>query len=315
MYLEQFVNPLLAAPTLDGAFYAGSRTMNMAGFTEQQLRHMKHVGITPQDLRGPAISHRYKLRRLGSPSAGIWMRRQPATEEEYYAQAHQALHTKRASSADRLMGEHTDRLRETLGTRESSNQGNVGHLDKMPAHGLAANAVYSSIEGMLARGEQPERIFPELFAWAREGEQGLHKADRLSLDVHRRSMDARYNGKPVHDYAGQLWALAQYRNDGGVPEWAAGDFFSSYVPNEFTRKNLRAWCRETGKAPSMAAFYETGIGVPGVYSHEIFNYFREKYPAEPESEIIRRCELDKALAWQRHVELRTAKIGALAAGR
>jgi hypothetical protein len=314
-YYMQFVNPLLTAKTLAGPFYAGSReTTKLSEFSDHQQRHMQEVGVTPNDLLGKFMSRRYVLRRVGSPSAGTWLAPPPETEEEYLDQAHTDLQSQRISSVDRLMGEHTDRARLVLGAFENCSLGNVGDLDKMTCDAIVANAIYSSVEQMIARGQKPEALFPDIFGYTHLGKKrALQKAHESNLNIHRFGMDAFYNGKPAHAYGERLLELARFGEKRRVPNWAIGDFLSSYVSNQKTRDTLYNWCRQTGQAPSMEAFHQTGIGIPAVYLHEIFNYNHQKYPNLPEADIIRLCDLDLARSFvrdvDRHVTQTTRSLG------
>jgi hypothetical protein len=317
-YYMQFVNPLLAAKTLAGPFYAGVReTTQLPDFSDHQQRHMQKVEIQPNDLAGKFMSRRYVLRRIGSPSAGTWLTPPPETEKDYLDAAHTNLHNQQISSVDRLMGEHTDRARVVLGAFENCSLGNVGDLDKMSVDAIVANAIYSSVEQMVARGQKPEELFPDIFGYARLGKQrALQKAHQSNLNIHRLGMDAFYNGKPVHDYGERLLALARYGEIRRVPNWAIGDFLSSYISTQKTRETLYDWCRQTGQPPSMEAFHQTGVGIPAVYLHEIFDYNREKYPNLPEADIIQLCDLDLARSFvrdvDRHVTQNTRYLGAKA---
>jgi len=89
----------------------------------------------------------------------------------------------------------------------------------------------------------------------------------------------------------------------------AGLSFSE-VAGSFARGELTAtlqalgtWMKRNRQPPSMQAFHDTGVGIPAVYVHALYDALRSSHPEHSEADVIRLCELDIGSSFMRHVKL------------
>jgi len=240
---------------------------------------------------------------MASPSAGPWLETAPDSVDQLLLQANDKLSAQDIATIDRYFGEHSDcRLRLTLGTIEVCNYDTfAGHPKKIAAFQTLTTAILTNLQLMKLYGQDPAREFPELFGHA-HGQAALDAANRHNFAVARDGMDAVVNGRRVSDYCESLIALATRHQLFPLDATMQDEIRRSYTSNADTRAELRRWCARNNCLPSMAAYYETGIGTPSVYLLARAEALREQSPDLPIAEVIRHCELDMAQTYVGELE-------------
>lgn len=316
----QYLNPLLMTPTLCGPRVEGGIAGSLArmhGFTPKQLEHIQNMGVVPDDFSGPYQSWRYLLRRLGSPSGGIWLQPTPDTLPEYLRYAHDKLARGEINTPDRANGWHTDRLRLVLDGKGKANT--IESCADDPALGnpnvivplqLLKSGIVSALEKMGLRGEDPREAVAKKL-----GIDGLSRAGRLAVAHHASLREASrygnesriYNQLPG-EWLGTLLAIADT-----APFLRIGDADRTrlrrmYATAEQSRGELQAWCTEHhANAPNAYAYFKLGLNNGAFYMNVVGNAYRETHPGATSGEVVRATELNAAKALHHAVHLVKAK--------
>jgi len=297
----QSANVVLAAVGANGPFFLGKRKVDqIPEFGKKQWAVLRNRGLGKDDFNGERLSWRGTLMNVVSPSAGTWREMPPTEIFEYLGYCHDKLRTGQASSIDRSVANHGDRLRLTIGasgTFENLSQPNVPSLHSQISALVVWNAIFTSVEEMIMKGEDPRDVAPFLFGATLE----QARKERISADL--LGPDALRNGKPLYKARDEVRRVAEYSKRNCLPDFYIDWHLRSYASADETRSVIRQWCAETGNPPSMQAFHELGIGAPAHYVIARYNYLKEQFPDLSETEIIRDCNIDNGQALVREVEM------------
>jgi hypothetical protein len=304
--LMQSANVVLAAIGVNGPFFLGKRTIyDEPDFNDEQWEVLQNRGLNRGDLVGERLSWRSTLRNIVSPSAGTWREMPPSEVNEYLGYCHNKLLAGKASSCDRSAANHGDRLRLTIGktgTFENLSQPNVPSLHSQISALVVWNAIFTSVEEMILKGDDPREVAPFLFgATLEQARKERLLTDRLGADVFR-------GGKPLYMAKEEVRQVAERSKLNELTKFYLEWHLRSYASGATTVKAIRRWCSETGSAPSMQAFHELGIGAPAYYAIERYKYLHELHPELSESDIIQDCNLDNGRAFVREVEMARKNI-------
>ncbi len=297
----QSANVVLAAVGVNGPFFLGQRTVRQAPeFHTKQWEVLKARGLTRQEFIGQRLSWRGTLMNVVSPSAGTWQEVPPTQLHAYLGYCHDKLLSGRASSSDRSVAHHGDRLRLTIGetgTFENLSQPNVPCLHSQISALVVWNGIFTSVEEMLLKGEDPRDIAPFLFgANVEQARTERMLVDRFGADVLR-------NGRPLYSAKNEIRRVAAYSKRNRLPKFYLDWHLRAYASKEDTMRAIRRWCSDTGNPPGMQAYHDIGIGAPAYYTIARYNYLKRTHPGLSESSIIRDCNLDNGKALAREVAM------------
>ena len=296
----QSANVILAAVGVNGPFYQGKRYIKQApNFSDTQWAILRDRGLTKSDFIGSRLSWRGTLMNVVSPSAGTWREMPPTKVHGYLGYCHDKLFSGKASSSDRSTANHGDRLRLTIGkngTFENLSQPNVPCLHSQISALLVWNAIFTSVEEMVVKGEDPREIAPFLFgASIEQARRERMLTDKLGADVLR-------NGKPLYEAKDEVRRVAEYSKFNYLPKFYMDWHLKSYASGATTKMAIKRWCAKTGSPPGMQAFHELGIGAPAYYAIARYEYLKKKHPELSESDIIRDCNIESGQALVNEVE-------------
>lgn len=303
----QSANVVLAAVGVNGPFFMGKLSVDEdPDFSEAQWDVLRSRGLDRSGLTGERLSWRGTLRNVVSPSAGTWREMPPTEVRQYLGFCHNKLTNGKVSSSDRSVASHGDRLRLTIGktgTFENLSQPNVPSLHSQISALVVWNAIFTSVEEMILKGEDPRKVAPFLFgATLEQARKERLLTDRLGAGVLR-------NGRPLYMAKSEVRRVATYSKLNELTKFYLDWHLRSYASRSETIKAIRQWCSETGNPPGMQAFHELGIGAPAYYAIERYAYHRERHPKMSEHDIIRECNLDNGRAFVRELEAAQQNIG------
>jgi hypothetical protein len=271
----QLLNPILSAPSLAGPFLVGGRASMLpaAQFTGEQQDHLRRGGIREEDLYGRYQSYRYLLRRIGSPSSGIWTEPAPDSVEAYLADGHQKLAKGEINTIDRFRGWHADRVRAVLdGSDNTTFEGCsydtfAGNIQAITDNHTLYSAVFTALEAAALRGEDVvEKVAKELGVDHMDRQGRLHHAHRAMLAVSRYGNDAEVYGKtPGQWLSTSVLPLAETAPHIEIDVDRRLRLLGNFATMRETAPALRQWCVENKTTPNMQAYYDLGLNAPAVY--------------------------------------------------
>lgn len=306
----QLLNPILTSPSLSGPFLVGGSASRLAhaSFGHEQYRHLKQAGITREDMRGGYQSYRYMLRRVGSPSAGIWQKPAPDSVEAYLADADAQLDLGEINTIDRFRGWHADRIRTVFNQSGAttfegcSYDPFAGNLTAITDNHVLHSAVFTALEAKALRGDDVvAEVSRELGIDHLPRQDRLNVAHRAMLEVSRHGNDAEVYGKrPGEWLVSSVLPLADRAPHIEIGQDRRLRLVGNFATMMETVPALRQWCAENRSVPTVQAYHELGINNPAVYMREHFQQLHG-----PAADRVRQVELSVAQVFH-------ARVGQLA---
>lgn len=314
----EYLQPILDAPTLSGPLLYGQPDLLDTVLTEKQRAHLDRVGVNSDDLSGPYQSWRYLLRRIGSPSAGIWMEPAPNSLEEYRDKGTQKLASGSINNIDRFFGWHTTRIRTVLNESGANTRENctpdtmLGNPDTLATAHLLESALFTRLEAMHMRGRDPVLAVASMLGTASMPRQArLDYAHRLVLrETSRYGNDAIvYGNKQPGEWLGALLEIA---DEAPYTRLAQDDRLRlrrMYANWNDTAGALQQWCIDHHTdTPTAQAYFDLGINNPAVYMEEHHEELRRRRPGDSNELRTRQVELGAARALHRAVKLQNSHV-------
>jgi hypothetical protein len=305
----QHLSPLLMSPTLAGPLL----NRPPAGpFTAAQNEHMRRASVVPEDLQGDYLSWRYLLRRLGSPSAGIWATPPPDSLSGILQAGHADLAAKGINNIDRANGWHTDRMRMVLDGKgantfeDCSTDTALGRVATLVPLQLLRGAIFTRLEGMAMEGRDPREAVARML-----GTAGLSPQTRLDLahhfslrEVSRKGNDApTYLGKRPDQWLSALFQIADEAPHIRLTKQQRTDLAKTFATWADTKQALNQWCVEHGvDAPTPQAYFDLGLNNPAVYMRAQHEAIQRQHPDMSNASSVREVELSAAQALHRASE-------------
>ncbi|HSW98904.1 MAG TPA: hypothetical protein VLF71_03640 [Candidatus Saccharimonadales bacterium] len=275
----QYLGPILAAPTLAGPLLRGGiANLTHATATPEQRAHMAASSVSASALGRPALSWRYLLRVLGSPSAGVWRRPAADTKEEYLQRANDQLAAGEINNVDRTHGWHADRVRVVLDGKgantieDCSADTALGNPEVLVPLLLLRAGLTTALEEMAMRGRDPREVVARVL-----GTTALSREERLRLahntmlhHVSRYGNDAQAYGRKPGGWLPTLLEIARQAPFTKLTPAQTAQLRRSFKTAAETRGAANRWCIDNGAdAPTAQTWFDLGgLNNPAVYMLE-----------------------------------------------